>query len=72
MNMYLFKLLSSQHVSAKEAVLLYEETIESYQWREEIGDKQTVPFAIPVSSSTADRPTKQDRHCIVRFICRDD
>ena len=66
----IIKGLSSRRGPAKEAVLLYEETVESRQRREETNEQRRLQP--PVSSSTAGRPTKQDRRRIVRFTHGDD
>jgi ribosome-associated heat shock protein Hsp15 len=63
------KALSDRRGPAKEAVLLYEETAESRQSRQELSDQRR--FLQPsISSSIAGRPTKQDRRRIIRFTDR--
>ncbi|HOB62561.1 MAG TPA: S4 domain-containing protein [Candidatus Competibacteraceae bacterium] len=64
------KALSIQRRPSKEAVLLYEETAESRQRREELREQrrlQAVGDVQPVG-----RPTKRDRRRIVRFIQGDE
>ena len=62
--------LSRRRGPAEEAVLLYEETAESRQQREEFNEQRRLQP--PVSPSTAGRPTKQDRRRIIRFTQGDD
>jgi ribosome-associated heat shock protein Hsp15 len=62
--------LNNQRRPAREAVLLYEETVESRRQREELSEQRRLQlsgFSPPIG-----RPTKQDRRRIVRFIDRDD
>ncbi|MDS4019076.1 MAG: S4 domain-containing protein [Candidatus Competibacter sp.] len=61
--------LSDRRQSAREAVLLYEETAESRQRREELGEQRHLQRLS--SPASAGRPTKQDRRRIVRFTRRD-
>ncbi len=64
------KALSNQRGPAKEAVLLYEETVESRQHREELSEQRRLqPSVLPLA---AGRPTKQDRRRIVRFTSGND
>jgi len=56
------KALSGRRGPASEAVLLYEETAESRQWREALAEQRRLD-----SPAYAGRPTKQDRRRIVRF-----
>ncbi|TVR60933.1 MAG: hypothetical protein EA420_13120 [Candidatus Competibacteraceae bacterium] len=58
--------LSVRRGPAREAILLYEETAESRQRREALGEQRRLQP--PVES--AGRPTKQDRRRIVRFTDR--
>ncbi|MDS4070822.1 MAG: S4 domain-containing protein [Candidatus Competibacter sp.] len=60
---------SDRRQSAREAVLLYEETAESRQRREELGEQRHLQRLS--SPASAGRPTKQDRRRIVRFTRRD-
>ena len=60
--------LSDRRQSAREAVLLYEETAESRQRREELGEQRRLQRLS--SPASAGRPTKQDRRRIVRFTRR--
>ena len=57
------KALSVRRGPAKEAVLLYEETAESRQRREELSEQRRLQ---PRTGSPG-RPTKQNRRRIVRF-----
>ncbi|MDG4555156.1 MAG: S4 domain-containing protein [Candidatus Competibacter sp.] len=64
------KALSDRRGPAKEAVLLYEESAESRQRREALGEQRRLPQL--GSPPPAARPTKQDRRRIVRFTRRDE
>ena len=64
------KALSIQRRPAKEAVLLYEETAESRQRREELREQRHLQSA-GISQSTS-RPTKRDRRRIIRLIRGDE
>ena len=59
------KALSVRRGPAKEAILLYEETTESRQRREELSEQRRLQPRVDLRS--AGRPTKQDRRRIVRF-----
>ncbi len=59
------KALSVRRGPAKEAILLYEETAESRQRREELSERRRLQPRVDLRS--AGRPTKQDRRRIVRF-----
>ena len=62
------KALSDRRGPAKEAALLYEESVESRQRREVLGEqRRLLRFGAP---SPTGRPTKQDRRRIVRFTQR--
>ena len=62
------KALSDRRGPAKEAVLLYEESIESRERREALGEQRRLSqFGSPPPTG---RPTKQDRRRIVRFTQR--
>lgn len=58
--------LSVRRGPAKEAILLYEETAESRQRREALGEQRRLQPRV----ESAGRPTKQDRRRIVRFTDR--
>jgi ribosome-associated heat shock protein Hsp15 len=62
--------LDDRRKPAPEAVRLYEETAESRQRREELGEQRRLQrLFFPAS---AGRPTKQDRRRIVRFTRREE
>lgn len=62
------KALSDRRGPAKEAVLLYEESSESRERREALGEQRRLSqFGSPLPTG---RPTKQDRRRIVRFTQR--
>jgi ribosome-associated heat shock protein Hsp15 len=62
--------LSGRRGPASEAILLYEETAESRQRREQLSEQRRLQhLAFPQS---AGRPTKQDRRRIVRFTRQDE
>ncbi|MGB5063186.1 MAG: S4 domain-containing protein [Candidatus Competibacter sp.] len=64
------KALSDRRGPAKEAVLLYEESVESCQRREALGEqRRLLQLCFPPPTG---RPTKQDRRRIVRFTQRDE
>jgi ribosome-associated heat shock protein Hsp15 len=64
------KALGVRRGPAKEAILLYEETAESRQRREQLGEQRRLQhLAFPQPSA---RPTKQDRRRIVRFTRRNE
>ncbi len=64
------KALSDRRGPAKEAILLYEESAESRQLREALGEqRRLLQFGSPHSIG---RPTKQDRRRIVRFTQRNE
>jgi ribosome-associated heat shock protein Hsp15 len=58
--------LSVRRGPAREAILLYEETAESRQRREALGEQRRLQPRV----ESAGRPTKQDRRRIVRFTDR--
>jgi ribosome-associated heat shock protein Hsp15 len=58
--------LSVRRGPAKEAILLYEETAESRQRREALGEQRRLQPRV----ESVGRPTKQDRRRIVRFTDR--
>ncbi len=60
--------LGGRRGPASEAVLLYEESVESRQRREALGEQQRL---LHLGPPPAGRPTKQDRRRIVRFTQRD-
>ena len=64
------KALSDRRGPAKEAVLLYEESAESRQRREALGEQRRLLQLGP--PPPAARPTKQDRRRIIRFTQRDE
>lgn len=58
--------LSVRRGPAREAILLYEETAESRQRREALGEQRRLQPRV----ESVGRPTKQDRRRIVRFTDR--
>lgn len=60
------KAISDRRGPAREAALLYEETAESRQQREELSAQRRLQSSQYPAS--AGRPTKQDRRRIVRFL----
>lgn len=61
--------LSRQRVSAKQAALLYEETLESQSKRTALAEQRKQhAFRVP---HPAQRPSKRDRRHIVRFTNQD-
>lgn len=60
--------LSDRRGPAKEAALLYEETAESCQQREERAEQRRLQAILPRSEG---RPTKQDRRRMVHFTRSD-
>ena len=62
------KALSDRRGPAREAALLYEESVESRQSREALSEQRRLSqFGSPLPTG---RPTKQDRRRIVRFTQR--
>jgi ribosome-associated heat shock protein Hsp15 len=62
----IIRALSDRRGPAKEAVLLYEETAESHQQREERAEQHRLQAMTSLRSEG--RPTKQDRRRILHFI----
>ena len=58
--------LSTRRGPAQQAILLYEESAESRQCREQLREQRRLQTPDP--SQSAARPTKQDRRRIIRFI----
>ena len=58
--------LSDRRGPAQQAILLYEESAESHQRREQLRAQRRLQT--PDTPQSAARPTKQDRRRIVRFI----
>lgn len=58
--------LSSRRGPAQQALLLYDETTESRQRREQLREQRRLQMTDAPQSAT--RPTKQDRRRIIRFI----